>query len=123
METKVSEKKSTSFQPQSFTIDEAKTVISSHEVVFVDVRDQVDFTNGSIAGAVNIPLSSVESALNPENNSYSPVFNTDQTVVFYCKCGGMSAKACEIAETAGFTNTKYLEGGFSAWKEEVSASV
>ena len=35
METKNSETKTTTFQPESYTIKEAKTAISSRQVVFV----------------------------------------------------------------------------------------
>ncbi len=45
----------------------------------------------------------------------------DQDILVYCKVGGRSAHACETLAALGFTNLVNLDGGITAWAQEVDA--
>jgi sulfur-carrier protein adenylyltransferase/sulfurtransferase len=44
-------------------------------------------------------------------------------IVLQCKSGGRSAKALRILQEAGFRKLSNLEGGITAWADEVDPSV
>jgi rhodanese-related sulfurtransferase len=96
----------------SIDVIEAKQLFD-RGVVFIDVRDVVDWGIGNIQGAIALDLDSefTEEAL-------SDVINRDEPVVIYChgpRCL-RSSKAVEKAVSWGFTNTYYFRDGFPAWK-------
>ena len=59
----------------------------------VDVRTPEEFAEGSVAGAVNIPLDEVESRVEE--------FRNKPSVVVFCKTGNRSGQAKEILEKNG----------------------
>ena len=42
----------------------------------------------------------------------------DETIVLYCRSGGMSTTAAKVLVDEGYTNIMELDGGFNAWKTE-----
>jgi adenylyltransferase/sulfurtransferase len=44
-------------------------------------------------------------------------------IVLHCKVGGRSAKALRILQEAGFRKLNNLQGGITAWSEDVDPSV
>ena len=59
----------------------------------VDVRTPEEFAEGSIPGAVNIPLDEVESRISE--------FEGKPSVIVFCKTGNRSGQAKEILENSG----------------------
>jgi phage shock protein E len=59
----------------------------------VDVRSPEEFAEGSFPGAVNIPLSEVESRVEE--------FKNKPSVVVFCRSGNRSSQAKEILESKG----------------------
>ena len=47
----------------------------------------------------------------------------DQDILVHCKKGGRSAQACEVLAEAGFTQLFNLEGGITAWAQEIETSL
>lgn len=62
----------------------------------VDVRTPEEFSEGSVKGAVNIPLNEVESRLNE--------FKGKPGVIVFCRSGNRSGQAKEILEKNGVKN-------------------
>lgn len=62
----------------------------------VDVRTPEEFAEGSVAGAVNIPLSEVPNQLKQ--------FEGKKNIIVFCRSGNRSGKAKSILEQNGFTN-------------------
>lgn len=71
------------------------------EAFLVDVRTPAEFSGGSVKGAVNIPLSEIESNLNQ--------FKDKESIVVFCRSGGRSSQAKSILESNGFQNV--INGG------------
>ncbi|HRP56428.1 rhodanese-like domain-containing protein [Agriterribacter sp.] len=70
----------------------------------VDVRTPAEFSTGSVKGAVNIPLDSVQSQLSK--------FKNKKSIVVFCRSGARSSQAKGILEQTGFQNV--INGG--AWQ-------
>lgn len=67
----------------------------------VDVRTPVEFSGGSVKGAVNIPLDKVPSQLSK--------FKNKKNIVVFCRSGNRSSQAKSILENKGFQNV--INGG------------
>ena len=76
----------------------------------IDVREQDEFDQGAIPGAIHIPRGYLE--MRVEN----AVPNRDAPVVIYCAGGTRSVFGAETLQQLGYTNVRSLAGGFNAWK-------
>jgi adenylyltransferase/sulfurtransferase len=47
----------------------------------------------------------------------------DRDILVHCKMGGRSAKAAAALSKAGFTRLTNLEGGITAWANEIDTSL
>ena len=66
----------------------------------IDVRSAVEYAEGHIPGAVNIPLNQIPLLDAPKD---APLF-------LYCRSGARSARGCKALEKLGFTNVSNLGG-------------
>mgnify|MGYP001829026978 FL=1 len=78
------------------------------EVVLVDVRETKEYDLEHIAGALLMPLSSLEADLFPAV--------TDKPLVLHCAIGKRSAAAARMLIKAGHTKVMHMEGGLTDWK-------
>ena len=62
----------------------------------VDVREKMEFAEGSVKGAVNIPLGTIASELNK--------FKDKKNIVVFCRSGMRSGQAKSILEGNGIQN-------------------
>ncbi|MCW5907266.1 MAG: rhodanese-like domain-containing protein [Chitinophagales bacterium] len=67
----------------------------------VDVRTPQEFNEGSVKGAVNIPLSEIESRIDE--------FKGKKQIVVFCRSGSRSTEAKRILEANGVTGV--VNGG------------
>ena len=74
---------------------QAKT-IDYRNALLVDVRTPQEFAEGSVKGAINIPLHEIPTRINE--------FKTDKTIVVFCRSGARSARAEQILHQEGITN-------------------
>lgn len=75
-------------------------------LVLVDVRTPAEFAGGHVPGAVNMPLSDLETRMDELDPS------TDVHVI--CQSGGRSSRAAEMLRARGFTAVN-VAGGTGAW--------
>jgi rhodanese-related sulfurtransferase len=47
----------------------------------------------------------------------------DRDIVIHCKLGGRSAKACEALAALGFTRLYNVEGGITAWAQQIDPTL
>jgi adenylyltransferase/sulfurtransferase len=81
----------------------------------IDVREPAEFARGHLRGAHNIPLAGVEGT--------APDLPRHGRVVFMCRSGLRSRRACAQARRAGLPGALQLEGGLLAWQAAVEPSL
>ena len=74
----------------------------SENSVLLDVREADEYRSGHIPGAVNFPLSGLNQAKLPWDNSTE--------LLVYCLAGTRSTRAVSFLQSQGFTNVKNIGG-------------
>ena len=90
--------------------NQARGRIESGEPVVVDVREQDEWDEGHIPGAVHVPRGHLESRI--ERLAPDPA----RPVVIYCSAGNRSAFAAKTLAELGYEDVVSLAGGFTDWK-------
>ena len=76
---------------------------------FLDVREPDEFRAGHIPGAVNLPLSELQSGRTPPPLS---------RCLLYCESGVRCQTAAEILKRFDYQDIRGLRGGYPAWQAE-----
>ena len=96
----------------TITATELKTKIDRKDpFVLVDVREPFEYEISRIPGSKLIPLGELPARLSELDSA--------DDIVLHCKVGGRSAKALRILQEAGFRKLNNLQGGITAWSDEV----
>lgn len=82
-----------------------------NNMVIVDVRKEVEFADGHIKDAVNIPLNTLT-----DPASMSPI-NDNDNLYLHCASGYRSVIAASLLKRQGIHNLRNINGGFDALKE------
>ena len=77
--------------------------------VLVDIRDTKEYSAGHIAGALSMPVSSIDARIG-EMEPYK-----DKPVVLVCKMGQHASAAGRKLKALGFENVRRLSGGMAEW--------
>jgi rhodanese-related sulfurtransferase len=77
--------------------------------ILIDVRQQSEYDEERIPGAVLIPLPSLPSRLDE--------IPADRDVYVHCHMGGRSARAVEYLRANGRPNSYNVSGGLEAWED------
>jgi rhodanese-related sulfurtransferase len=77
-------------------------------VQLIDVRSAGEYAAGHIAGALNVPINQLRSALP------TLVLDPQQTVVAICQTAHRSPPAVRVLKQAGF-EARQLRGGMISW--------
>lgn len=98
---------------QQITPEQAKDIMDSdEEYVLLDVREQEEFDEGHIPGAILIPYTEIET----ESEKMLP--DKNKQILVYCRSGRRSKIASESLACLGYTNVKEF-GGIIDWQYEV----
>lgn len=90
------------------------------DVVIVDVREPVEYQEGHIPGAINLPFKSCPGALGLNNEDFEENFgfskpDPKKELVFYCLAGIRSTAAEDLAKTFGYKNRGNYVGSWEDW--------
>ncbi|MBL6987029.1 MAG: rhodanese-like domain-containing protein [Methylobacter sp.] len=91
---------------------EASVMQSKNKAVIVDVREDDEWNEHHIHGAIHIPLNQLTdrlAELEPYKNS---------PVITQCRSGNRSAKAQLALNSAGFSKVYNMNGGIQAWDDQ-----
>jgi molybdopterin/thiamine biosynthesis adenylyltransferase/rhodanese-related sulfurtransferase len=89
----------------------ARELIESGEVLVVDVREQDEWDEGHIPGAVHIPRGYLESRIERASSDVA------RQIVLYCASGNRSAFGARTLGELGYEDVSSLAGGFTDWKQ------
>lgn len=84
----------------------------------IDVRDPEEFARGHLPQAENVPLARIE-----QHGLGELAVSAEAPVVFICRSGVRSLKACALARRAGIVTPLQLEGGLLAWQAAIDPSL
>jgi molybdopterin/thiamine biosynthesis adenylyltransferase/rhodanese-related sulfurtransferase len=80
--------------------------------VLIDVREQHEFEEGHIPGAVHVPRGHLESRIEGKAGDKS------EPIVLYCASGNRSAFAAHtLSELLGYEDVASMNGGITLWKD------
>lgn len=98
---------------EQITPEEAKKIMDSGtEHIILDTREQDEFDEGHIPGAILIPYTEIE------NKAEEMLPDKDKLILVYCRSGRRSKIAAEALSKLGYTNVKEF-GGIIDWPYEV----
>lgn len=86
---------------------EAHSKLSRGEITLIDVREPGECAKLRIPGAVNMPLSDLDTHLKS--------LETDKPVVFHCHSGKRSGMAVSRCHAQGKPHDTHVAGGILAW--------
>ena len=96
-------------------LSQAKKLLDDEEVIFIDARDNWDFDEGHIKGAINLPEYKFEDLVPeeiiPDKNILYVVYCSDEDC-------GTSEKLAEKLAKKGYANLLVFEGGWNSWLKE-----
>ncbi len=99
---------------KGINFNSAMELLESGNAVFIDARDQWDYSEGHIPGAINIP----EFSFDPESQV---VQQLDKDVVYVVYCDGddcdISKRLSKELLKLSFSNLYVYVGGFREWIE------
>ncbi|WP_429884723.1 rhodanese-like domain-containing protein [Geoalkalibacter halelectricus] len=78
----------------------------------LDVRQETEYAQGHLPGAISTPLWNLGTRLRQ--------LNPDLPTLVYCRFGLRSRAAAALLHGAGFKQVAILEGGYAAWKGSVA---
>jgi molybdopterin/thiamine biosynthesis adenylyltransferase/rhodanese-related sulfurtransferase len=87
----------------------AEALVGDEPPLVVDVREQSEWDEGFIPGAVHVPRGFLESRI-------AGVAAPDRSIVVNCAGGARSLLAAQTLQEMGYTHVASLAGGFADWK-------
>ena len=85
------------------------SLVNREGAMLVDIRDTKEYSSGHIAGALSMPVSSIDARIG-ELESHK-----EKTVVLVCKMGQHASATGRKLKALGFENVRRLSGGMSEW--------
>jgi rhodanese-related sulfurtransferase len=92
--------------------EQAKAMIDEGGVIIVDVRTRVEYEEGYIPDAYNVPLDQIDKQIGNVTS------DLDAKILLYCRSGNRSKVAARILTEMGYTNV-YDFGGIVSWPYEI----
>ncbi len=92
------------------TAVDAVALMNREEAIYVDVREDKEYSEGHLLGSVHIPLGQLVDRV-AELDKYK-----QQPVIVGCRSGNRSGMGCARLRKAGFEQVYNLKGGILAWQ-------
>lgn len=89
--------------------DVKKRMDAGEQFIVVDVREDSEWANGHLPGAVHLGKGIIERDIEQR------VPDTSAKVILYCGGGFRSALAGDNLQKMGYTNVESMDGGWKGW--------
>lgn len=105
---------------KTLTAEQLKQKIDDFEMFYLlDVREPSEHYPGFIPGSINLPggvmiFKMTNDGFWEEQMSYTPT--KEDEIIVYCKKGKRSVIAADQLKKLGYSNVKFLEGGWKKWE-------
>ena len=101
--------------------DASRQARQDPRTLIVDVRDADDVRqSGAIPGSLNISLGMLPVRADqqlPEQFRDPNLQDRSRPIITTCALGLNAARGAKLLKEMGFTNVRYMDGGYKAWKE------
>ena len=105
-------------QITSLTVDEARALLGTPGVLFVDIRDVRELQRtGSVPGAYHAPRGMLEFWVDATSPYYKERLGNAEQLVLFCQSSWRSALATKALQDMGVTAVSHISGGFTAWQD------
>ena len=94
---------------EEVSITQAKQWQDKQQAVMIDVREDREWAESRIVGAVHMGRGVIESM------AMQMLPDRDQNIVLYCRSGKRSIAAAASLHAIGYTNVSSMTGGIDAW--------
>ena len=94
---------------QTDVADVKKRMDAGEKFILVDVREDNEWANGHLPGAVHLGKGIIERDIEQR------VSDTSAKVILYCGGGFRSALAGDNLQKMGYTNVESMDGGWKGW--------
>jgi rhodanese-related sulfurtransferase len=94
---------------QDLTPEQAQAELAAGRILLVDVREEAEWREAHIEGAVLAPLS----AFDPESVMAQA---EGRLVVFHCKAGPRAERVCQFFQQYSGLPSACMTGSIAAWK-------
>ena len=103
--------------PDEVTVQDLKRALDNPGlgIKVIDVREQDEHRIAHIKGAELLPLSQLPQRFRE--------LDPNQPHYLHCKMGGRSMQALGFLRQQGFRNLKSVQGGITAWSNEIDPAV
>lgn len=89
--------------------DVKRRMDASEKFVLVDVREESEFANGHLPGAIHLGKGIIERDIEQR------VPASDAKIILYCGGGFRSALAADNLQKMGYSNVESMDGGWKGW--------
>ncbi|XP_004443760.1 PREDICTED: thiosulfate sulfurtransferase/rhodanese-like domain-containing protein 1 isoform X1 [Ceratotherium simum simum] len=106
------------------SLPELRSLLASGRARLIDVRSREESAAGTIPGALNIPVSELESALQMEPAAFQALYSTekpkleDENLIFFCHLGKRGLQATQLAQGLGYTGARNYAGAYREWLQQ-----
>ncbi|XP_057584648.1 thiosulfate:glutathione sulfurtransferase isoform X1 [Hippopotamus amphibius kiboko] len=103
------------------SLPELRSLLASGRARLIDVRSREEAAAGTIPGALNIPVSELQSALQMEPAAFKALYSAekpkleDENLIFFCQKGKRGLQATQLARGLGYKGARNYEGAYSEW--------
>ncbi|EDL94653.1 rCG20339, isoform CRA_b [Rattus norvegicus] len=106
------------------SFSELRQLLASGRARLFDVRSREEAAAGTIPGALNIPVSELEMALNMDPAAFQTSYCAekpkleDKNLIFFCQMGRRGLQATQLAQGLGYTGARNYAGAYKEWLEK-----
>ncbi|XP_008262427.1 thiosulfate:glutathione sulfurtransferase isoform X1 [Oryctolagus cuniculus] len=106
------------------SLPELRSLLAAGRARLFDVRSREEAAAGTIPGALNIPVSELESALQMEPAAFQARYSAqkptleEENLVFFCQMGRRGSQAAQLARKLGYTGARNYAGAYREWLEQ-----
>jgi rhodanese-related sulfurtransferase len=105
---------------EKITVEDMKAKLDAGEdYLLLDVRDLNEHNPGFIPGSLCLSRGTLEFNIGKKEYWDHKKLNMpekDKEIIVYCKKGHRGILAANTLQEMGYTNVKYIDGGFKAWE-------
>ncbi len=102
-------------QIKTIKLDEFRALVDENRAgLIVDVREEDEFADGHVPGAINVPRGLIEFRIWKEVG-FPTATDTGRQMTLYCATGGRCALAAKSLQDLGFTNVASVDMKFEDW--------